>query len=522
MVASPYAKSIRPMPFRQPSLSSGIMSSQQMQPRGGAYFLPNLNPVTPRGGYREPQNLTTDYTSVLEPIKGIYSDRLDEIASAPIESKLKYDPTTIYTDSSGGKMAYAVDINGNVDKTNSLNVGAADKRRQDNYQKRLDAYNAQKESLGENFTYGQLENYKADQKLQGMKDKYSNIDQGFFDSPEFEHFKRSGSGMGTSDVRFSPYFGQQGSGSIGGRQDEIYESYLNRVGNTGYLEGGQNFVANEGYGVKPDMSVSLTNRPQPSFTRPLGNPSFADASGGQGIMGRPIRRPNPSLTANFAMIKPNFNQSAFDDFMGGLTPDQKNLINSYGYNQKYQENQRYFNSGFQPNMGMGIGSQRPTGMGMFGGFPQRPPQRPQGIMGGFGMFRPQQPMNYSGYGMQQPMNYSGYGGMQRPQPMMNYSGYGMQRPQQNYGMQQPMNYSGYGQQPMQSPYQQYGMQGGGYQQSPYQQPYPQPQQYGGYGMSQGYGGQSSFAPMSNPYQPQQYGNSNNFSGYGMQPAQQFY
>jgi len=85
-----------------------------------------------------------------------------------------------------------------------------------------------------------------------------------------------------------------------------------------------------------------------------------------------------------------------------------------------------------------------------------------------------------------------------------------------------MNYSGYGQQPMQSPYQQYGMQGGGYQQSPYQQPYPQPQQYGGYGMSQGYGGQSSFAPMSNPYQPQQYGNSNNFSGYGMQPAQQFY
>lgn len=60
------------------------------------------------------------------------------------------------------------------------------------------------------------------------------------------------------------------------------------------------------------------------------------------------------------------------------------------------------------------------------------------------------------------------------------------------------------------------MMSSGYQQSPYQQPYPQPQQYGGYGMSQGYGGQSSFAPMSNPYQPQQYGNSNNFSGYGMQ------
>jgi len=238
--------------------------------------------------------------------------------------------------------------------------------------------------------------------------------------------------------------------------------------------------------------------------------------------------PNNSMTADFGMIKPNFNQSAFDDFMGGLTPDQKNLINTYGANQKYQENQRYFNSGFQPNMGMGIGGQRPTGMGMFGGFPQRPPQRPQGIMGGFQrpqfpqmMQRPQQNFGYGGmqggYGRPQ-QNYGGYGGMQQNYGMQqygnsnNFSGYGQQRPQQNYGMQQPMNYSGYGQQPMQSPYQQYGMQGGGYQQSPYQQPYPQPQQYGGYGMSQGYGGQSSFAPMSNPYQPQQYGNnSNNFS-----------
>ena len=166
---------------------------------------------------------------------------------------------------------------------------------------------------------------------------------------------------------------------------------------------------------------------------------------------------------------------------------------------------------------MGLGGQRPTGMGMFGGFPQRTqfPQRPtripQGIMGGFGRQNMQRP---------QPMNYSGYGGMQRPQQNFGYGG--MQRPQQNYGMQQPMNYSGYGQQPQQNSYQQYGMQGGGYQQSPYQQPYPQPQQYGGYGMSQNYGGQGGYSPMQNQYQPQQYGNSNNFSGYGQQQAQQFY
>ena len=151
----------------------------------------------------------------------------------------------------------------------------------------------------------------------------------------------------------------------------------------------------------------------------------------------------------------------------------------------------------QQRQQMGLGGQRPTGMGMFGGFPQRSqfPQRPtripQGIMSGFGR-----------QNMQRPQQNFGYGGMQRPQ--------------------QSMNYSGYGQQPQQNSYQQYGMQGGGYQQSPYQQPYPQPQQYGGYGMSQNYGGQGGYSPMQNQYQPQQYGNSNNFSGYGQQQAQQFY
>ena len=230
----------------------------------------------------------------------------------------------------------------------------------------------------------------------------------------------------------------------------------------------------------------------------------------------------PPLKTN----QPQFDQSAFDTFMGGLDQTQRDLVNSYGSNQTYNATQQYRN----PNMGMGIGGQRPTGMGMFGGFPQRPPQRPQGIMGGFQrprfpqMMQRPQPMNYSGYGgMQRPQQNFGYGGMQQNYGQQqygnsnNFSGYGQQRPQQNYGMQQPMNYSGYGQQPQQNSYQQYGMQGGGYQQNPYQQSRPQPQQFGGYGMNQNQGGYGGFAPMSNPYQPQQYGNnSNNFSGYGMQ------
>lgn len=282
-----------------------------------------------------------------------------------------------------------------------------------------------------------------------------------------------------------------------------------------------------------------TNQSQPSFS------SF-DPDKVKRIFGDEPMNPNNSMTADFGMIKPNFNQSqfdqsAFDTFMGGLDQTQRDLVNSYGSNQTYNATQQYRN----PNMGMGIGGQRPTGMGMFGGFPQRPPQRPQGIMGGFQrprfpqMMQRPQPMNYSGYGgMQRPQqnfgyggmqggygrpqqNYGGYGGMQQNYGQQqygnsnNFSGYGQQRPQQNYGMQQPMNYSGYGQQPMQSPYQQYGMQGGGYQQNPYQQSRPQPQQFGGYGMNQNQGGYGGFAPMSNQYQPQQYGNNpNNFSGSG--------
>ena len=154
-----------------------------------------------------------------------------------------------------------------------------------------------------------------------------------------------------------------------------------------------------------------------------------------------------------------------------------------------------------PRMGMGLGGRQPQGMGMYGGFPQRPQRMPQGIMGGYG--RPQQ--NPYGGGMQ-----GGYGqqpSYQQPQQMGGYGGYGgYGQPQQNpYGGMQ----GGYGgmnnyQQPQmpQPQYQPY--------QSPYQQSQPQPQQYGGYGMGQSQGGFGGYGGMSNPYQPQQYGNQNNY------------
>ena len=86
----------------------------------------------------------------------------------------------------------------------------------------------------------------------------------------------------------------------------------------------------------------------------------------------------------------------------------------------------------QPRMGMGLGGMRPTGMGMFGGFPQQPQRQ-------FGQMPMRQPMvtprggynQYNRVPMQQP-NF-----MQQPNPN-NYGGYGMQQaPQQQYQMPQP-------------------------------------------------------------------------------------
>ena len=50
----------------------------------------------------------------------------------------------------------------------------------------------------------------------------------FYQSPEYKDFqKQNEGGMGTMDMYNSPYFGQQGSGSIGRAMDAAYEKYKN-------------------------------------------------------------------------------------------------------------------------------------------------------------------------------------------------------------------------------------------------------------------------------------------------------
>ena len=70
-----------------------------------------------------------------------------------------------------------------------------------------------------------------------------NVLAGYYDSPEFQYFNQNvAGGIGTMDMRNSPYFGVQTSGTIGGAEDRSYIDYLNRTGQTSYLQGGTDFT----------------------------------------------------------------------------------------------------------------------------------------------------------------------------------------------------------------------------------------------------------------------------------------
>ena len=58
------------------------------------------------------------------------------------------------------------------------------------------------------------------------------IDQDFYNSPEYADFKKNNT-MGTQDMYDSPYFGSIGSGSMGRAQDKAYETYLSNRANQG-------------------------------------------------------------------------------------------------------------------------------------------------------------------------------------------------------------------------------------------------------------------------------------------------
>ena len=146
--------------------------------------------------------------------------------------KLRYDPNI--TKMIDGKLyAQGVDINGNPQPNNWLGVEHADKRRKAFDDEQRAQYQEYTNALGPNFTQGQLQKYKAQKFIEKQKDTYKDkgIDAGFFDSEEYQKYL-AGPKMATTDMALSPYFGMQPSGSMSGKQDQAYEEYLRRTGQT--------------------------------------------------------------------------------------------------------------------------------------------------------------------------------------------------------------------------------------------------------------------------------------------------
>jgi len=159
-------------------------------------------------------------------------DNFNQIVPDYKPQKLRYNPNI--TKMINGRLhAQGVDINGNPQPNNWLGVEHADKRRKAYDDEQRAKYQEYTNALGPNFTQGQLQRYKAQKFIEKQKDTYKDkgIDAGFFDSEEYQKYL-AGPQIGTHDVAFSPYFGQQPSGSMSGRQDQAYEEYLRRTGQT--------------------------------------------------------------------------------------------------------------------------------------------------------------------------------------------------------------------------------------------------------------------------------------------------
>ena len=159
----------------------------------------------------------------------------------------------------------------------------------------------------------------------------------------------------------------------------------------------------------------------------------------------------------------------------------------------------------------------PMGMGMFGGFPMRPPMF-GGFGGGYGGGFGGRPMMGYGLGAANPYGMSPYSNFGRPTPYSQPS-YNRPNPYSSGMNLRPPSFGGG--QPSVPSYMPVMQQQPQQQQQPqYNNMYQQPQQgYGGYQQPSGYG---NYGGMQNPYQPQQMGNTNNFAGYGQQqPAGMF-
>jgi hypothetical protein len=226
---------------------TGTRLPENTKPNDGKTYMPSM--PTPRG-------------PVLQEGFDLFAPIANEPVKPPVESRLEYDPNSIYiSPDTGNRLAYAVDSNGKVNKNNSLNVDMADQRRKARYQEALTKYNAQKAALGENFTNQQLKDYNIKIGRENAIKNNPNIEVGYYDSPEYQKV-RDFRGPVNMAVGSNPYFGSFGSSTIAGMTAKAYEAYLNRTGNTSYLQGGADFKVAKNY-LKPSFGSLETQKEGP-------------------------------------------------------------------------------------------------------------------------------------------------------------------------------------------------------------------------------------------------------------------
>jgi len=118
------------------------------------------------------------------------------------------------------------------------------------------------------------------------------IEQGFFESDEYNKFHNDpGNMVGTMDVRFSPYFGTQGSGSVGGAMDGAYERYLKRIGKSDLIgktiPGLSDNLFNLNEITQPIPGSKFTSEPESlSPVDPFRTPNLNTIIGDVGIVNR--------------------------------------------------------------------------------------------------------------------------------------------------------------------------------------------------------------------------------------------
>jgi len=246
-------------------------------------------------------------------------DRRKQTAKAPVLEDVtkKFDMSTI--DDQG----FARHIKDPRDTSSSFSSGkvqAYKDRAQKEYNEKLKKHQEYQKIFGQNYTVGQAQDYDREQGIikrnENLKQLNPKFDLNYYNSPEYKEFQNNPSNMmGTMDVRFSPYFGQQGSGSIGGAADRSYINYLKRTG--------QDTLIKEGV-ISQDKRGGIDVLPQilPSdFIK--ADPAKDDVGGGINAVTKP--NPNASFEDQQKILQDNIRKEE-ENRKKGILPYVDNSV----------------------------------------------------------------------------------------------------------------------------------------------------------------------------------------------------